>query len=135
MFERGVVDVFRSLSWDFKTNLPVRFGKRLILTHIVDTPWCYARASHHGCNRLDDLLRVMAVLDKKPEADFRRAAYHQLNTANWPKSGDYAFPHFSVRGFKNGNAHLTFTRPDLVDELNRILARQHPNALPANSDG
>jgi hypothetical protein len=33
MFERGVVAFFHKLSWDYKTNSPVKLGKRLVLTH------------------------------------------------------------------------------------------------------
>jgi hypothetical protein len=40
-------------------------------------------------------------------------------------------PYFSLRWFGNGNGHVTFTRPDLVERLNGILARHQPNALPA----
>lgn len=32
MFERGVVQCFRRLSWDYKTNQPFKFGKRIIVS-------------------------------------------------------------------------------------------------------
>lgn len=28
VFERGVINVFKGLSWDYKTNSPCSFGKR-----------------------------------------------------------------------------------------------------------
>ena len=34
MFADGVVAVFRSLSWDYKTNSPMAFGPKLILTGV-----------------------------------------------------------------------------------------------------
>lgn len=37
--------------------------------------------------------------------------------------------YFHLRWFKNGNGHLTFSRPDLVEAMNRILAKHYPNAL------
>ena len=36
----------------------------------------------------------------------------------------------AVKGFKNGNGHLTFARPDLVDQMNQIIGRHFPGALP-----
>ena len=36
--------------------------------------------------------------------------------------------------FKNGNGHITFKRVDLVDHLNRIIAKHFPGALPACRD-
>lgn len=136
MFERGVVAVFRHLSWDFKTNNPVMFGKRIIMHRIVDT-WYGKRknisdcsASHDGCNKLDDLLRVLSVLDGKPEPDHRQSAWRRLHDAKWPACGVVNFDgYFSVKGFLNGNGHLTFTRPDLVDKMNLIIAKHYPGAL------
>ena len=131
MFERGVCEVFRKLSWDYKTNCPRAFGKRLVLTFLVDTPWEYARVSHRGADRIDDLLRVFSVLDGAVEPDHRQGAWHALNAARWPKETPvFAFPYFTLKGFKNGNGHLAFTRPDLVDEMNRILAKHNERVLP-----
>ncbi|EPD6629756.1 DUF4942 domain-containing protein, partial [Escherichia coli] len=31
---------------------------------------------------------------------------------------------FSIRYFKKGSAHITFRKPELVDRLNDIIARQ-----------
>jgi len=127
MFDRGVVEVFRLLSFDYKTNNAVKLGRRLIIEHA---------SSGHGpefnfCNKLDDLLRVMSVLDGKLEPDHRQGAYYTISTG-WPRTVNDVEVHgfFSVRGFKNGNCHLTFLRPDLVTEMNRIIARRFPNALP-----
>ncbi len=137
MFERGVVAVFRSLSWDYKTNNPVMFGKRIVmkLMHV----WNHGGATldSERCDKLDDLLRVMCVLDGRPEADHRRAGYRTLSDNGWGgmvsrKLGPTTIgdpPLVSVRGFRNGNAHLTFLRPDLVDQMNAIIARHHPGAL------
>lgn len=134
MFEEGVVAVFRGLSWDYKTNNPVKFGKRIIMRYICDPGrWTYVRSDSSA--RLDDLLRVMHVLDGKPEPDHRRSAYRRLTEA-WEKDrravADLGY--FTVRGFQNGNAHLTFTRPDLVDKMNLIVARHFPGALPPARD-
>ena len=35
VFERGVINVFKGLSWDFKTNSPYKFGKKIIVTGLV----------------------------------------------------------------------------------------------------
>ncbi|WP_289472880.1 DUF4942 domain-containing protein, partial [Klebsiella pneumoniae] len=31
MFERGVIECFRRLSWNYRTNQPFKFGKRIIV--------------------------------------------------------------------------------------------------------
>jgi hypothetical protein len=39
--------------------------------------------------------------------------------------------YLAIRTFKNGNGHVMFKRPDLVDAMNRIIAKHYPGALPA----
>jgi hypothetical protein len=125
LFERGVVALFRALSWDFKTNLPHRFGPRIIVRHVLDT---WGHVDWRTSNTLDDLLRAFHILDNQPEPD------HRLGVANRLRGRvageDLIDPYFRVRTFKNGNGHLHFLRQDLVDRLNHILAKHHPNALP-----
>lgn len=142
MFERGVVEVFRKLSWDYKTNLPRMFGKRIIMRYIVDA-WGVGRnrylsgVSHKGSDSLDDLIRVLSVLDGKPEPDHRNGAWRKLNDAQWMRDGGpnvADLGYLTVKGFKNGNGHLTFSRPDLVDKMNRIIAKHYPNALPPSEE-
>lgn len=133
MFERGVVEVFRSLSWwDYKTNNPVMLGKKLVMRRVLST-WSHSAPSlnSEGCDRLDDLLRAMSILDGAPAPATR--AYRRLSEAGWDRGA--AMPwiadlgYFTLRGHKNGNVHLAFTRPDVVDKLNQIIAKHYPGAL------
>ena len=144
MFERGVIEVFRHLSWDYRTNNPRLFGKRIILRYILDT-WGNAGKrttggpSSTGCDRLDDLIRVMTVLDGKPEPDHRQGAYAVLrehfNFQSFADGATLIGEMISIRCFHNGNGHITFLRPDLVDQLNAIVAKHHPRALPPDPGG
>lgn len=137
MFERGVVNVFRRLSWDYKTNTPVMFGKRLVLTWICDN-WNGIALRYESSRDLDDLRRVMCVLDGEPAPGANQSLYRVVGSdltqgpvevgPNVECRGD---AYFSIKGFKNGNCHLTFLRQDLVDKMNRILAKHNPSALPA----
>jgi hypothetical protein len=137
MFERGVCEVFRRLSWSYKTNTPVKFGKRLIVTQLhtiyKKEPY-WAVLNHSTTDELDDLVRVFAVLDGKNEPDYRYAIYSAISHAERAGASEFEYPYFSVRWYKKGTAHLTFKRPDLVAGLNRILAKHYPNALAAPRD-
>lgn len=64
MVERGVIEVFRGLSWHYKTNQPVRFGKRLIVSY-VRSYQC------RSTDRLDDLMRALCLFDDQPEPNHR----------------------------------------------------------------
>jgi hypothetical protein len=35
VFERGIINVFKGLSWDYKTNSPCSFGKKIIVNNLV----------------------------------------------------------------------------------------------------
>lgn len=122
MFERGVIEVFRSLSWNYKTNQPAAFGKRVI---VAVNRW------HQGHEKLDDLWRVMCVLDGKPPPDNRNAVMVLLHGATRKNDNAAETPYFKIKLYPGvGNAHLTFTRPELVDRMNAILAKHYGAALP-----
>lgn len=129
IFERGIIACFKSLAWDYKTNLPQKFGKRIVMEYLTGS------SSYNKADQLDDLMRVMHVLDGKPEPDHRGGTYSLLNKAGlngWPaRPGIAENDYVHIRTFKNHNGHVTFKRLDLVDKMNRIIAKHYPGALPA----
>ncbi|WP_009909948.1 DUF4942 domain-containing protein [Burkholderia thailandensis] len=129
MFERGVLQCFRRLSWDYRSNQPFKFGKRIIVTYLLssDSP------NHRVTDELDDLIRVFCVLDGKPEPDHRHGAYVLVSDARQARRTEAENAYFHLRFFKNGNGHLTFKRPDLVEKMNQILAKHYPNALASEA--
>lgn len=138
MFERGVIRCFRGLSWDYKTNQPFCFGKRIIINGLFS----YSRGSdghisflsHNRTNELDDLMRVFHLLDGKPEPDHRQGMYYQLSDAA-RHGNEWENEYVHVRWFKKGSGHVTFKRPDLVERMNEIVARHYPGALPDGRRG
>lgn len=127
IFEQGVIDVFKGLSWEYKTNMPQKFGKRIVLG------WVRSYSGNHSaCDKIDDLCRVFSILDGGTVADHRNADGGELARMARDKfSGEHEFIYFKARWFKNNNAHITFSRLDLVEQLNRIIAKHYPGALPA----
>lgn len=131
MFDRGVLETFRRLSWEYKTNSPRLFGKRIIVNHLARYCGRYLSFVTSTCNELDDLARVFTVLDGKPEPDHRTGYWHRLEQAARASAPMIEDDYCTLRWYKRGTGHLTFKRPDLVQKLNDILAKHHPNALPA----
>ncbi|RBB37554.1 DUF4942 domain-containing protein [Burkholderia reimsis] len=125
MFERGVLQCFRRLSWDYKSNQPFRFGKRIIVKYLLSQ----GSTNHRVTDELDDIVRVFCVLDGQPEPDHRHGVYYLISDAQRERRAEAEHAYFQLRWFKNGNGHLTFKRPDLVDQMNLILAKHYPNAL------
>lgn len=126
MFEEGVIDVFKSLSWDYKTNNPCRFGKRIIMNYLGNPCW---HIDYRAANKLDDLERVFSVIDGRCEADHRDGWYTRMANHQCEASSDY----IKVRRFKKGSGHITFLRSDLVEKMNLIIAKHYPGALPSRT--
>lgn len=133
IFERGVVNVFRSLSWCYKRNLPQKFGKRIIVSYVTykSIGSGIGGANHSKTDQLDDLERVFHIIDGRPEPDHRSGWYHRVyEAARQPAPHAVASPYMAARLHKNGNAHIEFLRLDIVDRMNAILAKHYGNALP-----
>ena len=47
------------------------------------------------------------------------------------ETGTAETEYLSIKCFKNTNAHITFKRLDLVEKMNKIIAKHYPGALPA----
>lgn len=139
MFERGVIACFKALSWQYKTNLPQKFGKRIVLTFLRGSvtagKWgggtgSLGHVNYDRSSRLDDLSRVFHVLDGKPEPDHRQGWYERLTRVNKVGDPDAEDDYLSIKSYRNGNGHGTFKRPDLVEKMNQIIAKHYPGALP-----
>lgn len=135
-FEKGVIDVFRNLSWDYKTHNPCLLGKRIIIDSVLDNHrGLYFSVRTYAQNRINDLARAFWVLDGKNVPDFRVSEGARLDefisrggAAN--VGAVFTCEYFTIRAYKKGSAHITFTRPDLVEKVNDIIARHYPGALP-----
>lgn len=120
---RGLAECFSQLDQAFKSHDKMKVGvaglpKRIILSYVDDY------GSSHGCKRLQDTinaLRVFRTLPLLEWAEFR-------NILNEAKRGQADFDGMSLRRFKNGNAHLIFSPPMLL-EVNRALAEYYGEVL------
>ena len=134
-FEQGVVDVFRALSWDYKTNNPCKLGKKIILERLLDVRWKgYASVSYSGVAQLNDLAKPFYLLDGKNVPDNRvsdGAAFTDFFSQEKFSGAVFDGVYFSVRYFKKGSAHIVFKRHELVDKINEIVSRYYPDMLPS----
>lgn len=132
-FEDGIVKLFRSLSWDYKSNKPQMFGTRMVLRWFCDWRFGSFGVGHESCAKLDDLVRACCLLDRKPEPDNRRASWSGISEAVRGGALEWSNDYVRVKLFKNGNAHVYPLRADLVEQLNKIIHKRFPDALPAEA--
>ncbi len=136
IFQRGIVNAFTKLDRRFRSHDGFKVGGRMVLTYVFDEfgHWNYGRRSTQ--DTLLDIERTFAVLDGKPKG----YAYGSIVTAvdndrrelgkPWERKqsvteGEY----FRVKGYKNGNAHLWFTRDDLLEKVNKVLAEYYGEVI------
>lgn len=134
VFERGVVNVFKGLSWDYKTNSPCSFGKKIIINNLVThNHWGFSLNWGWRRDQLTDLERMLFLLDGKPIPDNRGDVTTRLmeHIRDHPGVQSYEDDFFSIRYFQKGTAHLIFKRLELIEKMNDIIAKHYPGMLAA----
>lgn len=124
IWRRGIANVFSHLDRRFKSHDGFKIGHRIILSYAFNESWSHRYREHR--NSIMDVERIFCVLDgKSPKAPYggivgvvERERGGRYDAHQSEHEGDY----FRIRVFKNGNAHLWFTRDDLLEKVNRILA-------------
>lgn len=72
VFERRIINLFRGLSWDYKTNNPCYFDKKIIVNNLVKhDKWGYSLNWGWWRDQLADLERMLFLLDGKTIPDNR----------------------------------------------------------------
>ena len=134
VFERGVINVFKGLSWDYKTNSPCSFGKKIIVNNLVaHSRWGFSLNWGWRRDQLADLERMLFLIDGKPIPDNRGDVTTRLmeHIRDNPSKDIYEDDFFSIRYFQKGTAHITFKRIDLTEKMNDIVAKHYPGMLAA----
>ncbi|RBQ35323.1 restriction endonuclease subunit M [Rahnella aquatilis] len=132
VFERGIINVFKGLSWDYKTNSPRSFGKKIIINNLVTyNRWGYSLNWGWRRDQLADLERMLFLLDGKPIPDNRGDISTRLmeHVRDNPSQQSYEDDYFNIRYFQKGTGHLTFKHPELIDKMNDIIAKHYPGML------
>ncbi|EHG3510811.1 DUF4942 domain-containing protein, partial [Salmonella enterica subsp. enterica serovar Heidelberg] len=64
VFERGIINVFKGLSQEYKTNNPCYFGKKIIVNNLVKHDrWGYSLNWGWRRDQLAELERILYLLD------------------------------------------------------------------------
>ncbi len=130
IFARGLAVAFARLDRRFKSHDAFKLGSRMIIDRAFSE---YSGSFNRSWaeETIIDVERVFAKLDGgKPagrgliqEIDACRPSYGAQQSVTESS-------YFRICGFKNGNAHLWFTRDDLVEKANGILADYYGEVIP-----
>ena len=131
IFKRGLAVAFSRLDRRFRSHDGFKIGSRVVLTRAFDDygSWNYS-ADHRAT--LTDVERVFAVLDgNRPDPQGLIDAINADRQRGLrPHQSETESTYFKIRVFKNGNAHLWFTRDDLVKKANKLLAEYYGELIP-----
>lgn len=134
VFKRGVINVFRELSWNYKTNSPCKFGSKIIINNLVRWDrWGCHLITGQQTDRLADMERMLHLFSGKPIPDNRENITIRLDGHIQSVQGKERYENemFIIKYFKKGSAHITFKRLELIDRINDIIARQFLSVLSA----
>ncbi|HHQ6615383.1 TPA: DUF4942 domain-containing protein [Serratia fonticola] len=133
VFERGVINAFKSLSWDYKSNHPCKFGKKIIVKGLVSyNQWGFTLNHSYRRDQLADLERMLHLLDGKAIPDSRidlTVRLYEHIRANPQMTKVYEDEYFAIKYFMKGSAHIVFKKPELIDKMNDIIAKYYPSML------
>ena len=128
IFKRGIVNVFSSLSSEYKANSsePFKIGKKIICSYMVSS----LRVSQYRLDQLNDLDRVFRIAAGQEYEPFKLIS--EIDAA-WAKGKDYECELFKIRGFKKGTAHIWFKRQDLLDKVNKMISEYFDGSAIPNA--
>lgn len=130
IFRRGLARVFIELDRRFRSHDGFKLGSRIVLTRLFDEHG-YWNVHGRGREAIHDVERVFAVLDGQ-RSNYEALVYaiDESRQGYGPRQGRCEGTYFRINTFKNGNAHLWFTRDDLVERANLELAAYYGEVLP-----
>ena len=130
IFKRGIVNVFSSLSSEYKANSsePFKIGNKIICNHMVSS----AMVSQYRLDHINDLDRVFRIAAGQEYEPFKLT--REVNAA-WIKGEVYECELFKIKGFKKGSAHIWFKRQDLLDKVNKMISEYFDGSAIPNATG
>lgn len=126
-FSERVDGIFRGLSGEHVTNSPAAFGKRMIISGMID----YNRVRSERAGLINDLRCVIAKFMGRDDPKY--SASHILCTELYRCTGQWVTIDggaLKIRVYKKGTAHME-VHPDMAWRLNQVLASLYPLAIPA----
>lgn len=133
IWRRGIANAFSGLDRRFRSHDGFKVGSRMILTRFANE---HGRVDTYGhqSDTFRDIERTFHILDGRDPRHARATFLHQVQEERRcglfdARQSEHDGEYFKVRVFKNGNAHLWFTRDDLVELVNKVLAEYYGEVI------
>lgn len=131
MFSDGIINVFRRLSGNYESHDAFKVDKKIILSYAIQAAWSSGYCLRYGVgdDRVNDIDRVVKSLDGKKHNPRELSC---AMTEKFKLKQVYEDDYYRAKAFKNGNLHIEFKRPDIVDKINLMIAKHYGETLRAN---
>ena len=144
IFRRGVVNVFRNLSREYRSHDGFKLGPRTVIQ--------YGVSDYREYHTFGDADRIMTILDggrvgegwystlaerlrSEVKTEWRsRGTGWKASGRSVPIPGEITTEYWRVKWFQNANVHLWCRRLDLLRRANRLIAEHFEDALGAGPD-
>lgn len=128
MFTRGLVNLFRRLSGNYKSNSAFEIGRRMVVQYITEPAIMGGlEIAYRAFDEINDLDRVLCTVAGRR---FERGQLISEMTTAWKAGNDYVGYGMRIQGYKNGNIHI-YLDAQLRKRLNTIIAEYYGLALAA----
>jgi predicted RNA methylase len=133
IFKRGLAECFCKLDRRFRSHDGWKIGSRIILNRAFNEYGGWNYYANHG-DTIIDIERVFCTLEER--SPLSCGAVHLINEARRgqrsysARQTELETEYFTVRIFKNGNAHLWFNKRDLLEKVNKILGEYYGAPIP-----
>lgn len=136
IWRRGIANAFSGLDRRFRSHDGFKVGSRIILTRLAND-WGSIDDYGSRAETFRDIERTFHILDgrdpKHAQSNFLHSIDNERRTMGKrclsPMQSEHVHDFFKVRIFQNGNAHLWFTRDDLVKKVNLELAAYYGEVI------
>lgn len=142
IFKRGIAECFSNLDRRFRSHDGWKIGSRVILSSAFNDTghWSYYRNHRDTMQDIERTFMVLEGLPMPPNYAGLVGAIEHARGREWgARQTEVETEYFTVRIFKNGNAHVWFKRDDLLDKVNRLLGEYYGAPIPeereAEDDG
>lgn len=124
--ETLLIDNFKSvvkcLSWHSESDRPCLFEKKLVIEDAIRLTSTSGRiATFLKRSEINQLHSIFSLLDGKRVPDTQNRLDNEINYKVSRDIRKFETEYFLVRWFKKGSMQLTFTRTDLIRQLNNLI--------------
>ena len=124
-FIKGLVGTLNGVCSSYKNNKSFKINKKLIFSGLNG----WGEYADKMKNRMVDIERMIHIANQEipPKASLSNSIHEMIGRQDFKE-----FKYFSVKTFKNGNAHLVFTCEGTLNKLNNMIADYYDGSAIAS---